>query len=123
MRTRTVDIAKDTEAPTQARRALERFAPELDPEVRDDAKLLVSELITNSVKYGGHGHLSLALEIESPRRLRIEVVDQGDGFTPKPRAEGRVEPGGWGLSIVDALADDWGVHAGSTHVWFTIARD
>jgi hypothetical protein len=30
--------------------------------------------------------------------------------------------GGWGLSIVDALASRWGVHEGTTHVWFELER-
>ena len=33
------------------------------------------------------------------------------------------EVGGWGLHLVQTLSDRWGVHEGSTHVWFEIRRD
>ena len=53
----SVDIARDPQAPAQARRAVERC--ELAPELTGDVRLLVSELITNSVKYGGEGDVRL----------------------------------------------------------------
>jgi anti-sigma regulatory factor (Ser/Thr protein kinase) len=90
----------------------------------DDATLLVSELVSNGVKYGGEGELRLQLEAD-PKRIRAEIVDQGSGFEPQARADRSLTPadeGGWGLHVVAALADDWGVHAGSTHVWFEIRR-
>jgi hypothetical protein len=37
--------------------------------------------------------------------------------SPQPGAHG-----GWGLRIVEQLADDWGVLEGSTRVWFQLAR-
>ena len=30
--------------------------------------------------------------------------------------------GGWGLHLVQTLSKRWGVHEGSTHVWFEIER-
>ena len=84
--------------------------------------LLVSELVTNSVKYGGAGDLRLQVELDSPKRLRVEVVDQGVGFEPKARDRPLTTAGGWGLHLVEELADRWGVHEGSTHVWFEIDR-
>lgn len=98
----------------------------LEPEMLDQATLLVSELVTNSVRHGG---LRPDQEIEvkvatSPRCLRVEVVEPGAGFdveaTPVPREEreeGAV--GGWGLFLVDRLATAWGVEGhGATRVWF-----
>ena len=123
MRTRLdVDIPRDLQAPRRARRAVEQLGAAIDDEVRHDVVLLVSELITNSVKYGGVGDLRLQIDAPSPKRLRIEVVDQGVGFEPVARSRPRTEPGGWGLHLVETLADRWGVHEGSTHVWFEIDR-
>jgi hypothetical protein len=34
----------------------------------------------------------------------------------------KTEPGGWGLHMVEALTERWGVRDGSTHVWFEIDR-
>ena len=117
-----VDIPRDTKAPWHARRAVEQLDGELADEVRPQVMLLVSELITNSVKYGGRGDLRLQIDAKQPRRLRVEVIDQGAGFTPTVRDRPLTTAGGWGLHLVESLADRWGVHEGSTHVWFEIDR-
>jgi anti-sigma regulatory factor (Ser/Thr protein kinase) len=118
----TFAIDRDLTAPARARRAVERFGANLDPEVVPDVKLLVSELISNSVKYGRAGHVQLILRSEDPAHVHVEVVDQGVGFVPAARARPKTEPGGWGLHLVEALTKRWGVHEGSTHVWFEIDR-
>ncbi|MDQ4124981.1 MAG: ATP-binding protein [Actinomycetota bacterium] len=101
---------------------VERLGDAVADDVRPDVMLLVSELVTNSVKYGEHGALRLQIEAKGPRRLRVEVVDQGVGFVPQARDRPLGEPGGWGLHLVEALTDRWGVYEGSTHVWFEIDR-
>ena len=118
----TVDIDRDRTAPASARRAVEAFGAMLHPEVVPDVKLLVSELISNSVKYGRDGQVQLILRSEDPRHVHAEVVDQGVGFVPTARDRPRTEPGGWGLHLVEALTERWGVREGSTHVWFEIDR-
>ena len=121
-KTLTFDIDRDFTAPANARRAVERFGAILDPEVVPDVRLLVSELISNSVKYGGEGRVELILQSEDRRHVRVEVVDQGVGFVPAVRDRPKTEPGGWGLHLVEALTQRWGVFDGSTHVWFEIDR-
>jgi len=116
------DIDRDLTAPARARRAVEAFGRRLDPGVVPDVKLLVSELVTNSVKYGRDGRVSLTLRSEGPRHVHVEVVDQGVGFVPVARDRPTSEPGGWGLHMVEALTERWGVRDGSTHVWFEIDR-
>jgi anti-sigma regulatory factor (Ser/Thr protein kinase) len=117
-----VDIPRDARAPERARRAVEELGSAIDPSIQPDVVLLVSELVTNSVKYGADGDLRLQIDAPAPKRLRVEVVNQGDSFEPKARSRPRTEPGGWGLHLVETLTDRWGVHAGSTHVWFEIDR-
>lgn len=117
-----VDIPRDAKAPWHARRAVERLGGALSDDVRPDVMLLVCELVTNSVKYGAARSLRLQIYARGPRRVRVEVVDQGSGFVPRARDRPVAEPGGWGLRLVEALADRWGVHDGSTHVWFEIDR-
>ena len=121
-KTLTFDIDRDFTAPANARRAVEHFGAILDPEVVPDVRLLVSELISNSVKYGGEGRVQLILQSEDRRHVRVEVVDQGVGFVPTVRDRPKTEPGGWGLHLVEALTQRWGVFDGSTHVWFEIDR-
>ena len=118
----TVDISRDPTAPAAARRAVEGLAGTLDDDLIPEVKLLVSELITNSVKYGGDGAITLKVDVDPPRRVRAEVIDQGLGFVPVARDRPATEVGGWGLHLVQTLSNRWGVHEGSTHVWFEIDR-
>ena len=117
-----VDIPRDAWAPGRARRAVEDLGAAIDPSLQHDVVLLVSELVTNSVKYGAEGDLRLQIDAPAPRKLRVEVINEGASFEPKARSRPTTEPGGWGLHLVETLADRWGVHAGSTHVWFEIDR-
>lgn len=113
----TLTIERDARAPSAARAALERLDG-TDPALLANARLLVSEIVTNSVKYG-EGAVVLTVDVE-PRALRVEATDDGGGFTPVARSRPSTDVGGWGLYLVEALADRWGVHDGSTHVWFEL---
>jgi anti-sigma regulatory factor (Ser/Thr protein kinase) len=109
------------DAPAQARAALEVFDQILAPEVLEDLQLVVSELITNSVKFGPQRPITLALQIGTEGLVRGEVIDQGDG--ERAMIEMNPEPtlaGGWGLHLVDRVSHAWGVREGSTHVWFEV---
>lgn len=117
----TYHIKRDSRAPATAREAIEQIAGQVDPKIVPDAMLLVSELVTNSVKYG-RGDLRLLLDVDGGR-LRCEVVDDGGGFTPSARTKPSTDVGGWGLHLVESLADRWGVQDGSTHVWFELDAD
>ncbi len=120
--TLSADHSRDRSAPGAARRAVERLADDLEPDVLGDVKLLVSELVTNSVKYGGEGPVTLLVAVDGPQELRIEVADRGAGFVPVARDRPVTEAGGWGLHLVQTLSDRWGVHEGSTQVWCEIHR-
>lgn len=120
--TLSVDIPRDPTAPAAARRAVEGLADRIDESMVPDVKLLVSELVSNSVKYGGDGQVTLQITTRGPRRLRVEVIDKGAGFVPLARDRPMTEAGGWGLHLVQTLSDRWGVREGSTLVWFEIAR-
>jgi len=85
---------------------------------RKDAALMVSELVTNAVVHGV-GAISLQVDVEADS-VRVEVADEGNvalAPSPEPGAHG-----GWGLRIVEQLADKWGVLEGSTKVWFQLGR-
>ena len=108
------------EAAGKARRAVERLAGELDPEVLADVRLLVSELVTNSVRHAGLGQGdSVRLRAEAANaRVRVDVTDSGPGFDPSAALS---KVAGWGIYLVDQLADRWGVaREGGTRVWFEI---
>jgi anti-sigma regulatory factor (Ser/Thr protein kinase) len=90
--------------------------------VIDDCLLIVSELVTNAVRYGGSAY-ALRLE-ERDDRLYGEVFDPGAG-QPQPCSPDVEALSGRGLQIVAALADDWGVTAanGGKIVWFSVLCD
>ncbi|HSC02768.1 MAG TPA: ATP-binding protein [Solirubrobacteraceae bacterium] len=102
------------------RRLVERFAPELDTDRLQDAMLLTSELVTNALIHG-RGRIEVSALLDESR-LTVDVTDQGDGFERVPRERGLDTVGGHGLYIVDALASRWGIHRGSSHVWFELER-
>jgi anti-sigma regulatory factor (Ser/Thr protein kinase) len=91
--------------------------------VMEDVRLLVSELVTNSVRHadaheGDHVELEVSVERDT---LHVQVADTGPGFEPRPRRTERSTPGGWGLFLVEKLSDRWGVARNSlTRVWFEI---
>jgi anti-sigma regulatory factor (Ser/Thr protein kinase) len=114
-----VELPRGPEAPALARHALEDLNGNIGPELLPDMKLLVSELISNSVKYGGEGPVRLEV-LSSPERVRAEILDQGPGFDAVARDDDLDKVGGWGLHLVEQLTDDWGIYEGSTHVWFEI---
>ena len=115
----SVDLPRTPEAPYLARRALDELDGRVEASVLPDVRLLVSELVTNSVKYGGEGPVRLEVEARGDR-LRAEIIDQGVGFTPVARNDDLDKVGGWGLHLVEQLTSKWGTHEGSTHVWFEI---
>jgi anti-sigma regulatory factor (Ser/Thr protein kinase) len=106
-----------------ARNALLALEPRVDGSVLDDIRLLVSELVTNAVRHAGGpegGEVALDVTIESAR-VRVEVADPGGGFDPAPRDDEMTRPGGWGLYLVDRIADRWGVMRNRMNrVWFEI---
>jgi anti-sigma regulatory factor (Ser/Thr protein kinase) len=122
MRSLSLDIPRDPTAPVNARRAIERLRGRIDPAIAPRVTLLVSELVTNAVKYGGDGDVTLRIDLDDPRRLRVEVVDGGEGFIPAARDRPATDVGGWGLHLVETLADRWGVCEGLARVWFEIDR-
>jgi anti-sigma regulatory factor (Ser/Thr protein kinase) len=82
----------------------------------EDAGLMVSELVTNALRHG-RGQITLRIT-PATNHLTVEVADEGDGEVAIAAAPGT--GGGWGLRIVDELADTWGTHSGSTRVWFRL---
>jgi anti-sigma regulatory factor (Ser/Thr protein kinase) len=117
-RFRQFEFTRDRQAPAAARRAVSEVYTSLDQETADAARLLVSELVTNSVQHGDGETVTVVAHSGLPDMIRCEVIDEGGGFVPDAR-EAR-PAGGWGLQLVDQLASRWGVRAGSNHVWFDL---
>jgi anti-sigma regulatory factor (Ser/Thr protein kinase) len=106
-----------------ARNALVPLEPGVDVDLMADVRLLVSELVTNSVRHSDApppATVELDVSLDTTT-IRVEVCDGGAGFEPRPRRAGQSKAGGWGLFLVERLADRWGVMRNQfTHVWFEI---
>jgi two-component sensor histidine kinase len=113
-----------------ARGAVAGLGPYMDEPCAKKAALLVSELVSNAILHGGAGgagSLKLGMAI-MPSMVRVEVCDPGEGFE-SPRASDPDREGGWGLVLMQRLADRWGTKEASTEaeerhtcVWFELDR-
>jgi anti-sigma regulatory factor (Ser/Thr protein kinase) len=119
-----VIVASGIDAPGTARAAVAAWLSAHVPQrVLEDAQLLVSELVTNSVR---HARLPAGTAIAVSVGLfdafvRVEVEDPGD-VAIGARAPDREHGGGFGLYLVETLAQRWGSrHEGTTCVWAEIA--
>jgi hypothetical protein len=85
----------------------------------DTAALLISELVTNAVRYGEADDVGLSVSYWKGE-LRIEVGD-GTRAQPKVRQPAPHEESGRGMFIIDALSEDWGTSQDGTWTWCTLA--
>ena len=111
-------------APIVARSAVAHaLTGRVDGRVLADAELMVSELVTNSVQHAGlsaDDFVRIGAAV-TDGVLRLEVDNPGAAGTVAPR-DPDAERYGFGLRIVDALADTWGVSRnGHTRVWVELA--
>jgi anti-sigma regulatory factor (Ser/Thr protein kinase) len=116
-----VELPRNASAGARARRLLEQMlAGTFDVGELGRAKLLVSELVNNAVLHG-HGSITFKADLDEDR-LHVEVIDQGSGFEREVREQDSENFGGRGLRLVEAEASRWGLHEGTTHVWFELER-
>ena len=115
------ELPRTGEAPQLARQRLDEWlAADLDARELGDAKLLASELVTNALMHG-QGRIEIRAELDE-NHLLVEVIDEGRGFERIAREQDFDRVGGHGLHLVDALASRWGIHDGSSHVWYELER-
>ena len=91
-----------------------------------DVVLLISELVTNSVRHAGldaSQPLQLSV-VASGATVRVAVRDPGPGFRPPAPPSDPGHVGGWGLVLVDQLAETWGVEndGEATVVWCELTK-
>jgi anti-sigma regulatory factor (Ser/Thr protein kinase) len=109
------------EAAGEAREMVREF--DLTPRQGTDATLLLSEVVTNSVRHAGLGDDdAIEVVLDAGDVLRVEVRDRGAGFQQTAPALDPARSSGWGLFLVEQLADRWGVETGPpTTVWFELS--
>jgi anti-sigma regulatory factor (Ser/Thr protein kinase) len=116
-------LAGDHQAAAKARRALTRLRADLDPPLMETLRLLVTELVTNSVKHA-RAETVLLKVLVGRSAVWTEVTDEGPGFDAASTGRPRTDQTGWGLFLVERLAHRWGVsrEAEGTKVWFELRR-
>ena len=99
-----IAIAGGTRAPERARSWIESAASWLPAELESTLLLLTCELVNNAVRHVGASEEEV-IELEhTPRDQPIDEV------------------GGWGLVLIESMAESWGVeHEDRTRVWFELA--
>lgn len=114
-------LAVGSHAPREARVALAEWLDGHAPtHVVFDAKLVVSELVSNSVHHADASPgdvIRMGAELTDGRVL-IEVEDAGGNGLVAPATPDGANGHGFGLNVVIAIAARWGVaHGRTTRVW------
>lgn len=116
-------LGSGPEAAAEARRAIAKLRADLDPPLLETLRLLVTELISNSVRHTAADELTLRVAIGRSAVL-TEVADDGSTLDEKCVEHAGDEDTGWGLFLVQRLAQSWGVKRdGPTkRIWFELRR-
>ncbi|WP_128977142.1 ATP-binding SpoIIE family protein phosphatase [Streptomyces roseicoloratus] len=107
-------------APGRARRLARRALARWDLEdLTDSVELLISEVVTNAVRYAER---PVTLRLLKTDVLRCEVGDDSPQL-PRQRRARETDEGGRGLFLVNRLARRWGATrlSGGKVVWFELA--
>lgn len=123
-----VSVPHEVSGVRQARHAVANrlTAAGVAAEDREDAVLVVSELVSNSVKHAEplpDGEIVICLDVAADV-LHLEVTDGGSGTYPRAGVPALSAVGGRGLDIVRTLGRQWGVtesQEGVT-VWVDVPR-
>jgi anti-sigma regulatory factor (Ser/Thr protein kinase) len=120
-------LALDVQAPGAARVVVaDCLGDRVAASVFRDAQLLVSELVTNSVRHSGvpaGSEVIVSVDL-TPGMVRLDVEDPGHAGTVALRAPEAGSGGGYGLNLVQTLSERWGmerVAEGGTRVWAQLA--
>ena len=122
-----LSVPSDLSVLADVRRSFDAFG--LPPGVREDAQLLVTELVSNSIRHAAlRGDERIRIWAWwSGRRLKVVVRDRDQRQPGQPvRIAGSIRPApgaesGWGLFIVNQLATRWGtIHDGGAGFWFEV---
>jgi anti-sigma regulatory factor (Ser/Thr protein kinase) len=119
-----VTVSAGPGAAASARRAVAGWlSGRVTEAVLDDAVLLISELVTNSARHAiaPRGSAIRVRGVLDDHVVRLHVLDRGQQGSVAIRDPGEDRLGGYGLRLVELLAESWGVRRGlGTEVWFEL---
>ena len=121
---RQIEFQADLDAPAKARQdCTARTRGVVSREVAVTACLLVSELVTNTVRHGDcrpDDTVEVLID-RDPDCLRVAVCQRAAIGALQVATDREAREGGWGLMLVDKLAEEWGVENEPNCVWFRLA--
>ncbi|MER6782501.1 MULTISPECIES: ATP-binding protein [unclassified Streptomyces] len=106
------------EAARSARRALSEAA--IGGAVADDARLLVTEAVTNAVRHTVSTHIRMVVDVEAGTdRLLCALRDEAPHLGPADRTPAGCakRESGRGLGLIAALSQSWGVATDGAGKW------
>jgi anti-sigma regulatory factor (Ser/Thr protein kinase) len=122
-----IALPTGSSAPGAARMVVARcLAGLVSQQILRDVQLLVSEVVTNSLRHGelSDGDTVLVRVYLATESVRLEIVNRGTaGVVTVTRMDHRTRGSGFGLDLVERLTARWGVRRnGGTNVWFEMGR-
>jgi anti-sigma regulatory factor (Ser/Thr protein kinase) len=103
-------LPSDPSAPAMARATIRGLNGALSSSMVERVSLVASELVTNALRHAIAADpvpaLTIALE---PHRVVLSVSDRGSFFDPDVQSRKPGLDGGFGLPLVDSIADRWRV--------------
>jgi len=106
-----------------ARHLLDRANGALSADRLDDARLIISELVSNAIRHADRDGGIRLIARWNGTALRLEVCSSGAFREPASHTGDGFHTGGWGLRLVEALADRWGIESGpETVVWAEVSE-
>jgi anti-sigma regulatory factor (Ser/Thr protein kinase) len=119
-----IEVIAGPEAPASARAAVARLGMLQLEKRMADVQLAISEVVTNAVRHGG-----LRWDLDRVRitvgagqdtvRVTVEQPTIAEGVKIEEPPLRMENPGGFGLRLVDQVADHWGHdHGPPGRVWF-----
>ena len=104
-----------------ARHSLSGLEPHVEPETMAKLRLLVTELVANSVRHARGTPIDVTVTATADT-VRAVVSDGGDGFEPPQPDPSPLKTAGWGLFLVRKIASRWGAEHDTGTVWFELDR-
>jgi anti-sigma regulatory factor (Ser/Thr protein kinase) len=119
-----VEFQPKSTAPAMGRRVLGGLVDRIPERSLEDARLLLTEVMTNAIRHaqgGGEEPITVSLSVVGDE-LVVQVADPGEGFDAR-RPHGTTAGTGWGLFLLEQIASVWGVErrpGGGSVVWFRL---
>jgi hypothetical protein len=122
MSTENFRIRLGPRAPAEARHLIDEVTRDQPREFQFAARVCLNELVSTCLRYSGlaEGSELYCRTSLDDEKLHVELAYDGRGFVGRVRPPTEGERPGWGLALVDTLADAWGASQTDGSVWFEL---